>query len=153
MHPSIHPPIPPSIHTSVHPSDCLWVHPSIHPSIRPSVHPSIHPSIHPSNHSSVHPFAHAQNIRVHGPCIPKPKRMRLYSVKKHALAPRYVVIVIVTSKLLKRYSKAKRTRAPAYSRALPLSKEGFSKGGVKRSSGPISRMPGICRSSALYKCQ
>jgi len=28
------------------------------------------------------------------------------------------MIVIVISKLLKRYSKAKRTRAPAYSRAL-----------------------------------
>src|SRR6218665_931505 len=30
-----------------------------------------------------------------------------------------IVIVIVISKLLKRYSKATRTRAPAYSRTLP----------------------------------
>ena len=45
-------------------------------------------------------------------------------------------IVIVISKFLKRYSKAKRTRAPAYSRALRRIK------GVKRSSGPISRVPG-----------
>ena len=51
------------------------------------------------------------------------------------------VIVIVISKLLKRYSKAKRTRAPAYSRALRRIK-GVSKGGVKRSSGPNSRVPG-----------
>src|SRR6218665_1877138 len=52
-----------------------------------------------------------------------------------------VVIVIVISKLLKRYSKAKRTRAPAYSRALRRIKGGFPKG-VKRSSGPNSRVPG-----------
>src|SRR6218665_1595322 len=51
-----------------------------------------------------------------------------------------IVIVIVISKLLKRYSKAKRTRAPAYSRALRRFKEGFQRG-VKRSSGPISRVP------------
>jgi len=38
------------------------------------------------------------------------------------------VIVIVISKLLKRYSKAKRTRAPAYSRALRQIKGDFSKG-------------------------
>ena len=50
-------------------------------------------------------------------------------------------LVIVISKLLKRYSKAKRTRAPAYSRALRRIKKGFPKG-VKRSSGPISRVPG-----------
>src|SRR6218665_2892833 len=50
-------------------------------------------------------------------------------------------IVIVISKLLKRYSKAKRTRAPAYSRALRRIKRGFPKG-VKRSSGPNSRVPG-----------
>src|SRR6218665_3752976 len=42
---------------------------------------------------------------------------------------------------LKRYSKAKRTRAPAYSRALRRIKGGFPKG-VKRSSGPNSRVPG-----------
>src|SRR6218665_2061475 len=45
------------------------------------------------------------------------------------------------SKLLKRYSKAKRTRAPAYSRALRRIKGGFQRG-VKRSSGPNSRVPG-----------
>src|SRR6218665_4110745 len=51
------------------------------------------------------------------------------------------VIVIVNSKLQKRYSKAKRTRAPAYSRALRRIKGGFPKG-VKRSSGPNTRVPG-----------
>ena len=50
-------------------------------------------------------------------------------------------IVIVISTFLKRYSKAKRTRAPAYSRTLRRIKWG-SKGGIKRSSGPISRVPG-----------
>src|SRR6218665_2666055 len=48
---------------------------------------------------------------------------------------------IVISKFLKRYSKAERTRAPAYSRALQRIKGGFQRG-VKRSSGPISRVPG-----------
>ena len=48
--------------------------------------------------------------------------------------------VIVISKFLKRYSKAKRTRAPAYSRPLRRIKGRFPKG-VKRSSGPISRVP------------
>ena len=48
--------------------------------------------------------------------------------------------VIVISRFLKRYLKAKRTRAPAYSRALRRIK-GASKG-VKRSSGLISRIPG-----------
>jgi len=38
------------------------------------------------------------------------------------------VIVIVNSKLLKRYSKAKGTRAPAYSRALRRIKGGFQRG-------------------------
>jgi len=42
------------------------------------------------------------------------------------------VIVIVISKLLKRYSKAKRTRAPAYSRALRRIKGGFSKWGQEK---------------------
>src|SRR6218665_3567742 len=37
-------------------------------------------------------------------------------------------IVIVISKLLKRYTKAKRTRAPAYSRALRRIKGGFQRG-------------------------
>ena len=53
----------------------------------------------------------------------------------------YTVIVIVISKFLKRYLKAKRTRAPAYSRALRRIKGGFQRG-VKRSSGPNSRVPG-----------
>src|SRR6218665_3765910 len=52
-----------------------------------------------------------------------------------------ICIVIVISKFLKRYSKAKRTRAPAYSRALRRIKWGFQRG-VKRSSGPNSRVPG-----------
>src|SRR6218665_1568984 len=52
-----------------------------------------------------------------------------------------ILIAIVISKLLKRYAKAKRTRAPAYSRALRRIKGGFQRG-VKRSSGPISRVPG-----------
>src|SRR6218665_3967483 len=52
-----------------------------------------------------------------------------------------VVIVIVISKFPKCYSKAKRTKAPDYSRALRRIKGGFPKG-VKRSSGPISRIPG-----------
>src|SRR6218665_1099864 len=42
-----------------------------------------------------------------------------------------IVIVIVISKLLKRYSKAKRTRAPAYSRTLRRIKGGFPKGGSR----------------------
>src|SRR6218665_98856 len=36
--------------------------------------------------------------------------------------------LIVSSKFLKRYSKAKRTRAPAYSRALRRIKGGFQRG-------------------------
>src|SRR6218665_3367951 len=40
-------------------------------------------------------------------------------------------IVIVISKLLKRYSQAKRTRAPAYSRALRRIKGGFPKEGSR----------------------
>src|SRR6218665_476064 len=43
-----------------------------------------------------------------------------------------IVIVIVISKLLKRYSKAKHSRAPAYSRALRRIKEGFPKGGQEK---------------------
>src|SRR6218665_1686445 len=43
-----------------------------------------------------------------------------------------IVIVIVISKLLKRYSKAKRTRAPAYSRALRRIKGGFQRGGQEK---------------------
>ena len=52
-----------------------------------------------------------------------------------------VIIVIVISRFLKCYLKAKRTRAPAYSRALRRIKGGFQRG-VKRSSGPVSRIPG-----------
>src|SRR6218665_2154124 len=59
----------------------------------------------------------------------------------HLLCFIVIVIVIVISKLLKRYSKAKRMRAPAYSRALRRIKGGFPKG-VKRGSGPNSRVPG-----------
>jgi len=44
-------------------------------------------------------------------------------------------------KTLKRYLKAKRTRAPVYLRALRRIKVGFSKRVVKRSSGPISSGP------------
>src|SRR6218665_2378359 len=40
-------------------------------------------------------------------------------------------IVIVISRLLKRYLKAKRTREPTYSRALRRIKGGFSKGGSR----------------------
>src|SRR6218665_512012 len=55
-------------------------------------------------------------------CIRKRKR----KATKKRREPRFlpvadwivIVIVIVISKLLKRYSKTKRTRAPAYSRAL-----------------------------------
>jgi len=53
-----------------------------------------------------------------------------------------IVIAIAISRLLKRYLKVKRSRAPAYSRALLHIKWGLSKGGVKRISGPISRIPG-----------
>src|SRR6218665_3883789 len=45
---------------------------------------------------------------------------------------RRYIIVIVNSKLLKRYSKAKRTRAPAYSRALRRIKGRFPKGGQEK---------------------
>jgi len=51
-----------------------------------------------------------------------------------------LVIVIVISILLKRYLKANRTRAPAYSRAQRRTKVFFQRW-VKRSSGPISRGP------------
>ena len=50
--------------------------------------------------------------------------------------------VTIISKFLKRYLKAKHTRAPAYSRALQRIKGGFSRRVVKRSSGPIPRIPG-----------
>ena len=44
-------------------------------------------------------------------------------------------------KISKALLKTKRTRAPAYSRALRRIKGGFQRG-VKRSSGPISRVRG-----------
>src|SRR6218665_1434278 len=70
-------------------------------------------------------------------------RYVLYTNTKETItaSTRIIVIVIVISKLLKRYSKAKRTRAPAYSRALRRIKGGFQRG-VKRNSGPNSRVPG-----------
>src|SRR6218665_182996 len=43
-----------------------------------------------------------------------------------------IVIVIVISEFLKRYSKAKRTRAPAYSRALRRIKGRFPNGGQEK---------------------
>jgi len=43
-----------------------------------------------------------------------------------------IVIVIVISTFLKRYSKAKRTSAPAYSRVVRRIKEGFLKGGQEK---------------------
>ena len=52
-----------------------------------------------------------------------------------------LVIVIIISRLLKRYLKAKCIRAPAYSRARRRIKGEFQRK-VKRSSGPISRIPG-----------
>src|SRR6218665_2700845 len=54
---------------------------------------------------------------------------------------KWLGFVIVISILLKRYLKAKRTWAPAYSRALRRIKGSFQRG-VKRSSGPVSRIPG-----------
>jgi len=56
-------------------------------------------------------------------------------------------MVIVISRFLKRYFKAKRTSATAYSRAVRRIKGGFSKGWVKRSSGPISRIPGYAHTA------
>ena len=56
------------------------------------------------------------------------------------------MIVIVISRFLKRYLKAKRTRAPAYSRALRRIKGRFPKGGQAPRAvcysrfGPISRI-------------
>ena len=79
---------------------------------------------------------YAQSHTVH--CMDTRIRSRRRPTRRltHAM-----LIVIVISKLLKRYSKAKRTRAPAYSRALRRIKGGFPKE-VRRSSGPISRVPG-----------
>src|SRR6218665_2469291 len=51
-------------------------------------------------------------------------------------------LVIVITRFLKRYSKSKRIRAPAYSRALRRIKGGFQMG-VKRSSGTNSRIPAV----------
>src|SRR6218665_3100485 len=65
----------------------------------------------------------------------------LFDFTAHWVTSIFGLIVIVISKFLKRYSKAKRIRAPAYSRALRRIKGG-SQRGVKKSSGPISRVPG-----------
>ena len=62
-----------------------------------------------------------------------------------------VVIVIVISGFLKRYSKAKRNRASAYSRALRRIKGGLPKG-VKRSPGPIFRVPGAKKCAVKPLC-
>src|SRR6218665_1088246 len=63
---------------------------------------------------------------------PRPSRFQTRLTPLTSLAKQFViVIVIVISKLLKRYSKAKRTRAPAYSRALRRIKGGFPKGGSR----------------------
>jgi hypothetical protein len=52
-HPSIRPPIHPSIHPpSIHPSICPPIHPS---STHPSIHPSIHPPIHLGLAGGTHP--------------------------------------------------------------------------------------------------
>jgi len=56
----------------------------------------------------------------------------------------HFVIVIIISRILKRYSKAKCTRAPAYLRALRRIK-GFFQRVFKRSTGPISKGPGVVR--------
>jgi len=42
------------------------------------------------------------------------------------------IIIIIISRFLKCYLKAKRTRAPAYSRVLRRIKEGFSKEGQEK---------------------
>ena len=65
----------------------------------------------------------------------------LSNIKSHLV----IVIVIIISKFLERYFKAKRARAPAYSRALRRIKCGFSRRVVKRNSGPIFRIPGVDR--------
>ena len=51
-HPSIHPPIVPSIHLSFYPSSHPPILPSIHPSSDRPFHPSVHPSTLPSNYQS-----------------------------------------------------------------------------------------------------
>src|SRR6218665_1644457 len=57
-----------------------------------------------------------------------------------------IVIVIVISRFLKRYSKAKRTRAPAYSRALRRIKGG-SKGGQEKLKSDFQSTRRPCRPS------
>jgi len=52
--------------------------------------------------------------------------------KRLLFLQRRKTIVIVISTFLKRYSKAKRTRAPAYLRALRRIKGGFPKGGLEK---------------------
>ena len=55
----------------------------------------------------------------------------MYVAKFNVVYPFMEVIVIVMSRFLKRYLKAKRTRAPAYSRAPRRIKLGFSKKGSR----------------------
>jgi len=54
-----------------------------------------------------------------------------YRLALFLFAKVHTAIIIVISKLLKRYSKAKRTRASAYSRALRRIKGGFSNEGSR----------------------
>src|SRR6218665_1906742 len=61
-------------------------------------------------------------IATHGEVFIRRKTFRMSIMMK----------LIVISKLLKRYSKAKRTRSPAYSQALRRIKEGFPKGGQEK---------------------
>src|SRR6218665_124366 len=63
---------------------------------------------------------------------PHPKDTVDLSMHCYRCSQTIIVIVIIISKLLKRYSKAKRTRAPAYSRALRQIKGGFPKGGQEK---------------------
>ena len=61
----------------------------------------------------------------------KPAQLAYVGISRHRLSV-LIVIVIVISKFLKRYSKAKRTREPAYSRALRRIKGWFPKGGQEK---------------------
>jgi len=58
--------------------------------------------------------------------------MDKYTTYNHTYIQYILVIVIVISRLLKQYLKAKRTRAPAYSRALRRIKGVFPKGGQEK---------------------
>src|SRR6218665_2948380 len=65
----------------------------------------------------IHSFIHSITIA--------PLQVHYYS---EALLTQHVIVILI-SRFLKRYSKAKRTRAPAYSRVLRRIKGGFSKEG------------------------